>query len=645
MPKPQVAPYGSWRSPIDAGQIAAGSIRLGEIAADARAVYWIEGRPAEGGRSVIVRRDADGTVRDVNPPPLNARTRVHEYGGGSYLLAADDVIFANFADQRLYRAAADGSGEPAPVTPAGPWRYADLVADAARGRIVCVREDHSGEGEPVNAIVALDPAGETPGQVLVGGNDFYASPRLSPDGRLLAFQTWNHPHMPWESAEVHVAEVRDDGTLAPAEHVAGGPEESTVQPRWSPDGSLYFVCDRSGFWNLYRRAPGGGVECVLETDAEFAGPQWVFGQATYGFIDAGTILCASCRDGLWGLGRLDVGAGRLAPIDAPYTAVDGLHVVGQRAYFLAGGPAEAAGVVEMDLDTSDRQVLRRSSDLQIDAGYIAPPEPLAFPTTGRRTAHGLFYAPANRDFVGPAGEKPPLIVMVHGGPTGAARSALRLGIQYYSSRGIAVLDVNYGGSTGYGRAYRRRLDGQWGVVDVDDCVAGARHLADAGRVDGRRLAITGGSAGGYTVLAALTFRDAFAAGASHYGVSDCEALAAETHKFESRYLDSLIGPYPARRELYVERSPIRHVERLACPVIFFQGLDDKIVPPNQAERMVAALRDKGIPVAYLAFAGEQHGFRQAENIRRAIEAEFYFFSRVLGFAPADDIEPVEIWNL
>ena len=645
MPKPRIAPYGSWKSPISAGQIAAGSLRLGEVAADARAVYWIEGRPAEGGRCVIVRRDADGTVRDVNPAPLNARTRVHEYGGGSYLLAAGEVIFANFADQRLVRASADGTGEPSPITPAGPWRYADMILDAARGRMVCVREDHSGEGEPVNAIVALDPAGETPGRILVGGNDFYASPRLSPDGRLLAYQTWSHPHMPWESAEIFVAEVRADGTLGESEHVAGGPDESTVQPRWAPDGSLCFACDRSGWWNLYRRGPDGRLACLLETDAEFAGPQWVFGQATYDFIDAGTILCAFGRDGLWSLGRLDVATGRLERIDAPYTSVDNLHVVGRRAVFFAGSPDEAAGVVEMDLDTGNRRVLRLSGDLDIDAGYISPPEPVTFPTTGGRDAHGLFYAPANRDFAAPPGEKPPLLVMVHGGPTGAARTALRLGIQYYTSRGVAVLDVNYGGSTGYGRAYRRQLEGQWGVVDVDDCVAGAQYLADAGRVDGRRLAITGGSAGGYTVLAALTFRDGFAAGASHYGVSDCEALATETHKFESRYLDSLIGPYPARRDLYIERSPIRHVERLACPVIFFQGLEDKIVPPNQAERMVAALRDKGVPTAYLAFAGEQHGFRQADNIRRAIEAEFLFFSRILGFTPADAIEPVEIWNL
>jgi len=638
----QVAAYGSWKSPIDAGQIAEASVRLMEVRLTGESVYWLEHRPTEGGRYVIVRRGADGATADVTAPPFNARTRVHEYGGGSYLPVGEAVAFVNFADQRLY-VAREGK-QPQPLTAAGPLRYADISHDSARRRLLAVREDHRGAGEPVNTIVSIAVGEGDGGEVLVEGGDFYSAPRVSPDGSQLAWLTWNHPDMPWDAAELWLAPIRTDGTLGEAVHLAGGPGEAIAQPEWSPDGSLYFVSDRTGWWNLYR-LHDGRAEQLTDLEAEFAGPQWVFARSRYAFASPGRILCSYLQGGLSHLAWLDVAARQLRPIETPYSTIDCLRAAGGQAALIAGAPSRPAAVVRMDLATGEMRELRRASELAIDEGYLSTPEPVEFPTGGGLTAHGLFYPPRSADYAAPPEEKPPLVVTVHGGPTSSATTGLRLGIQYYTSRGVAVLDVNYGGSTGYGRAYRRRLYGQWGVVDVDDCCNAARHLARAGKVDGERMAITGGSAGGYTTLSCLAFRDVFAAGSSHFGVSDCEALARETHKFESRYLDKLIGPYPQRRDLYVRRSPIHHVEGLSRPVIFFQGLEDEIVPPDQARRMADALRAKGLPVALLEFEGEQHGFRRAENIRRALEAELYFFSRVFGFQLADPVEPVAIENL
>jgi dipeptidyl aminopeptidase/acylaminoacyl peptidase len=552
------------------------------------------------------------------------------------------LYFANFADQRLYRHRPGVGGMPEPMTPAEELCYADGVWDKRRRRILCVREDHSGGGEPANTIVSVDAERGGPGEVLLAGRDFYAAPRLDPDGARLAFLAWDHPNMPWDAAQLWVAPVRGDGTLGAPVHLAGGDGESAIQPGWSPEGMLHFVSDRTGWWNLYR-VREAQVEALTGLEAEFAQPPWVFGMSHYAF--ARRLVCAYTQDGAWRLATLDPGSRRLVPADVPQTGFAYVRSDGRRLVLLAGSPAEPWSVISLDPDSGRKEIIRRATELRIDPGYLSTPAPIEFPTTEAGTSHGIFYAPRNRDFVAPEGERPPLLVMIHGGPTSATSTVLRLGIQYYTSRGFAVLDVNYGGSTGYGREYRERLYGKWGVVDVDDCCNGARYLAARGLVDAKRLAITGGSAGGYTALANLAFRDVFAAGASHYGVSDCESLAKETHKFEARYLDTLIGPYPERRDLYVERSPLYHLEDLRRPVIFFQGLDDKVVPPNQAERMFDALRQRGVPTSYVPFPGEQHGFRRAENIRRALEGEFYFFSRVFGFEPADAIEPVPIENL
>jgi dipeptidyl aminopeptidase/acylaminoacyl peptidase len=645
MPLPNIAHYGSWSSPITADLIVSESIGLSNVWLDGQDIYWMEMRPAEKGRYVIVCQTPDGQVVDVNPAPFNARTRVHEYGGGAYTAHAGTVYFAHFADQRLYRQ--DAGQEPAPLTPAEvDLRYADFRVDARRNRLIGVREDHRQAGrEAINTIVSLPLDGaQHEGEVLVSGNDFYAGPRLSPDGQQLVWLTWNHPNMPWNGTELWLAPVRDDGALGEATLIAGGLDESIFQPEWSPDGTLYFVSDRSGWWNLYRRCDGR-VEPVIRMEAEFGLPQWVFGMSTYSFAGAGQIVCTYTQQGQWTLATIDTGSLSLTPVNMPYTEISSLHANANDAVFRGGSPTQAPAIVQLELASQALQVLRSSSEVEIDTRYVSVPLPVEFPTENGLSAHAFYYPPHNPDFVAPVGETPPLLVEVHGGPTGASYSVLDLSIQYWTSRGFAVLDVNYGGSTGYGRSYQQRLEGAWGIVDIDDCCNGARYLAEQGKADPDRLIIRGGSAGGYTTLGALTFRDVFSAGASYYGVSDMGALAEETHKFESRYLDKLVGRYPEDKAIYDARSPLYHAEHLSSPVIFFQGLEDKIVLPNQAEMMVDAMRRNEVPVAYVPFEGEQHGFRQAENIKRSMGAELYFYSRIFDFPLAETVDPVHIENL
>lgn len=643
----QRAPYGSWKSPISSELIVSETIMLGSPALDGEDVYWLEGRPQEGGRQVLVRRTPDGSAADVTPAPYNVRSRVHEYGGGAYTVHKGTVYFVNFGDQRLYTVRA--GEEPRAITPEGKLRYADMVVDTGRGRLICVREDHAeSDLQPVNTLVSVTLSGDAEGgRVLVSGNDFYSTPRLSPDGSRLAWLTWNHPNMPWDGTELWVGDIAEDGGIANTRRVAGGLKESIFQPEWSPDGRLYFASDRTGWWNLYRLSSldGGEGEALHPMAAEFGLPMWVFGMSTYAFASAETVLCLYTTKGIWHLARLDTGSGQLATIETPYTVFGGICADARWAILLAASSTRPAALVLFEPSTNRMVTLRRTTEVMVDPGFVSVAEPIEFPTEHGLTAHALFYPPRNRDYAGLDGEKPPLIVMSHGGPTSATGAGFNLSIQYWTSRGFAVVDVNYGGSTGYGRPYRERLNGQWGMVDVDDCANVAKYLAQQGQVDGDRLAIRGGSAGGYTTLAALTFRDVFKAGASHFGVSDLETLLGETHKFESRYGDSLVGPLPEARETMHERSPIHYTERLTSPVIFFQGLEDRVVPPNQAELMVEALRKNGVPVAYLPFEGEGHGFRKGENIRRTLDAELYFYARVFGFPPPEGVEPVEIENL
>lgn len=641
----ETAPYGSWKSPITSNLIVAGTMGLGEIQLDGKAIYWLELRPSENGRSALVKWTPTGGIEEMSAAGFNTRTLVHEYGGGSYTVYNDTLYFSNFVDQRLY--AQYPYAEPEPLTASESIRFADGIIDPSRGRMVCIREAHLTPGEEAaNSLVSihLDGNGEI-GDTLAAGNDFYAAPNLSPDGKQLAWITWQHPRMPWDGTELWVGELNAAGTaVTKPTLVAGGEGESIFQPQWSPDGLLYFVSDRSNWWNIYRWR-NGKVEPVCPLDAEFGKPQWVFRMSTYGFADARTIITAYTQHGIWRLARLDVNSGQLTNFDLPFTSIDYVQVGKGFAAFLGGSATRPSAIVRLDLSSDQWQILRQSTQLTVDTAYLSVPQPIEFPTAHGLTAHAIYYPPQNQDFVPPPGEKPPLLVLSHGGPTSATSTTLNLGTQFWTSRGFAVVDVNYGGSTGYGREYRQRLNGQWGIVDVEDCVNAALYLVDQGLADQQRLAIRGGSAGGYTTLCAITFQDIFAAGASHYGISDLEAMTKETHKFESRYLDTLIAPYPDGKEIYMARSPIHFIDQINCALILFQGLEDKVVPPNQAEMMFAAVDAKGLPVAYVPFPEEQHGFRRADNIKRALDGELYFYSKLFGFSLADPVKPVEIKNL
>ena len=645
-------PHGSWPTPITSEVVVTAAVRLAELRVDGADVVWSEGRPAEGGRTQLVRRAPDGTTVELLPEGRNARTAVHEYGGAGWWVRDGVTWFADWADQRLYRLAP--GGEPEPITPEPATPRADRFADgdvAPDGAtIVCVRERHTGPAstDVQNEIVRLAAHAPSEPEVLVSGPDFVAAPRLSPDGATLAWLQWNHPSMPWDATQLVVRDL----TTGEETVVAGGPGESVLEPRWEADGSLLFLSDRTDWWNLYRFAPGADIESVVRINAEIGVPSWVFGTSRYAVLGEGQVVFARSRAGYDALvvRGLD---GSLTELDVPFSAIRTVRAAGPGTVaVVAGSPTTEPGVYTVDVVTSEYETLRAPRDLGIDPAFLSVPEPITFPSVdasgARRQAHALFYPPTHPERRGPQGELPPLLVEIHGGPTSAASTVLSLEVQYWTSRGFAVVDVDYGGSTGYGRAYREELLGEWGVIDVADCLATAAYLAAAGRVDGARMCIRGGSAGGYTTLAALAREDTpFAAGADLYGVADLEALAADTHKFESRYLDRLVGPYPEAREVYVDRSPIHHVDLLSSPLIVLQGAEDAIVPPSQSEKIVDALRCRRVPVAYLLFEGEQHGFRRSENIRRALDAELSFYGQVLGFElPAEEgIEPVAVENL
>ena len=634
----QNAPYGSWKSPITADSIVADNIGIGSIVLDGTDIYWLESRPQEAGRNVIVRCTAEGRITDITPPEYNVRSRVHEYGGAAYTVVAGAVYFSNLRDNCVYtqNLAGENPQEVRQLTHDSKKRYADFVVDIHQERLICVQEEHdSADFEPLNTIVSISLTDSTKRKdhpVLVGGCDFYASPRLSPDGTKLAWLSWNHPNLPWDGTNLQMATLTN-GYLSAPTLIAGGAHETIFQPQWFSDDTLYFVSDRTGWGNLYSWHQGK-VEPIYPMDAEFGLPQWVFGMSTYRFIGKHRIVCSYSQKGVSHLALINTLSHHLTPLHLPYTDISGIQAQGNVVVCCGASSIEPNQIARIDLLTEARVVLKRSNQLDLDPGYLSIPQTIEFPTTDGLTAHAFYYPPTNKDYQGNPTEKPPLLVKSHGGPTAATSTQLNLKTQYWTSRGFGVVDVNYGGSTGYGKAYQQRLDGKWGIVDVDDCTNAALYLANEGLVDRDRLVISGGSAGGYTTLCALTFRDVFKAGASYYGVSDLESLAKDTHKFESRYLDRLVAPYPSGASVYQARSPINFTDRLACPVIFFQGLEDKVVPPNQAEMMVDALTEKGIPVAYVSFPEEQHGFRQADNIKLALTSEFSFYAHLFGFEPA-----------
>jgi len=640
------APFGTWSSPISAELSATGAVGLGEPSLDEGVAYWIERRPADGGRSVLVRGDVFGAPTDVVPEGFDVRTRAHGYGGGAYTVRGGTVVFSNDGDQRLYRLDGDA---PVPITPDvdGRHRFADgRITDA--GLWIGVRERHEGERnvDVVNELVAVPLNGAATPRIVADGRDFYAGPRISPDGRQLAFLAWDLPAMPWDGCELFVAPLAGDGTIGTPRHVAGrNDEESIWQPTWSPGGDLVFASDRSGWWNLERIRDG--VRQVLHAaEAEFGYPQWAFDERSFAFLGDGSIVCWYDRDGRSHLAILDPETGELLDADVPHDAHEwgpGVDAEGTTILYVAGAATIPSEVVVLDVAARSVDVLRSSADVPVDAGYLSEPRSITFPTVDGAESHALWYLPVNPTVDPPPGELPPLIVMSHGGPTSAATPIFSLALRFWTSRGFAVVDVNYGGSTGYGRAYRERLNGAWGVVDLQDCVAAARYLVDRGEADPDRLLIRGGSAGGYTTICALTFSDVFAAGASYYGIADLERFATgDGHKFESRYEHHLIGPYPEEAERYRQRSPIRSVDRLSTPMLVLQGSEDDVVPPSQAELIVEALRARRVPHAYLLFDGEGHGFRRGETIVRAREAELSFYAQVLGFEPGDEVPRLPI---
>jgi dipeptidyl aminopeptidase/acylaminoacyl peptidase len=639
------APYGSWMSPLPIELLARGAVTFGEIGAADGATWWLEGRADEGGRQVLVRREPDGTITRLSPEGFNVRTRVHEYGGGAYLIDGDVVVVSDFSTGRVHRLTAPEVVEP--LTPEGrAWRFADLRLDRGRNRLLAIREDHEPDtlerhGEVENALVAIDLADGSV-TILAEGSDFVSSPRLSPDGTRLAWLRWNHPNLPWDGTELVLAELDRDGRTTNERVVAGSARDWVAQPRWSPDGVLHFVAEPDGWMNLFRLGADGRPERVTPPiEAEFAFPDWVFGLADYDFVDDGSIV-AVARSGAASRLQRVAADGTVTPIELPFTEIGYVAVDGRTATFRAAAADRPWAIHRLDLHSADLTQLSEARTTALDPADLTLGRLVEFPTTGDRTAFGIVYLPHSRSFRGPDDTLPPLVVTSHGGPTAQASTAFSILIQLFTSRGFAVLDVDYGGSTGYGRDYRKRLEGEWGVVDLDDCVAGAGFLASQGLVAGDQLAIRGGSASGYTTLCAVTFSDAFSAGTSYYGIGDLETFLKETHKFESRYLERLIGPYPAEKERYHDRSPLNFTERISCPVLVLQGAEDRIVPAVQAEQIVDALWERHLPHAYVLFPGEDHGFRDAANIIRAFEAELSFYGQVFGFAPADAIEPVEV---
>ncbi|MHB1063173.1 MAG: alpha/beta hydrolase family protein [Georgenia sp.] len=659
-------PYGSWPSPVTAETLTEHAVSLSEPMIDGESVYWLEERPEEGGRVALVRRQGDitaevpGAVPDGSAPDV--RTRVYEYGGGACTVRDGTLVFSHAPDGRLYRLDvgrgrhAAGVTAAVPLTPPWLWRLAEPVVDVDRGLVYAVREDHgvAAAGEPANELVAipLDGSAAETGtgiRVLVSGHDFVASPALSEDGARLAWITWEHPDMPWTSSQLHVGTLTPDGMLGGVAVLAGGSGVSVAQPVWTPAGDLVHVDDSSGWWNLYRtEGIGEGhprTRDLHPSEAEFARPRWRGGDHDFAVLDADHLVSAWTSAGRWHVGTVRLANGELEEWRTGWEPVGGLAAADGRAVLVAGLPTRPPAVIELDLEQRDVVVLRESSEVQLAAEDVSVAREMSWHAADGATVHGFFYPPTSARYAGPDGELPPLLVLSHGGPTSATRAALSMPGQFWSSRGFAVLDVNYGGSTGFGRAYRERLDGAWGVVDVADCASGAEHLADLGLVDRARLGIRGGSAGGFTTLAALTFTDVFTAGASRYGVGDLAALARDTHKFESHYTYGLVGPYPEQEARYRERSPIHHTDRLSAPMVLLQGTEDNVVPPAQAEQMADAVRAKGLPVALVMFEGEAHGFRSAEHIRAAALAELSFFAQVWGIEPAGDVPLLAVENL
>lgn len=641
-PAAEVRPFGAWPSPISAQHLLVTASRYSDIQVDGAMPYWVETRPREG-RSVAMRRLLDGRIETLTPSGFDVRTRVHEYGGKALLAAGGVIYFTNHEDQQLYRQRP--AEAPRALTRVRGTRYADCAADSRRTRLICIREDHRAPGGPRNELVAvaLGAPGDAEVQVLFAGSDFVSDPAISEDGTRIAFLTWNYPDMPWDHATLWVARLGSQGELSGATAINAGIDEAPLGPEWGPDGALYFVSDRDEWWNLYRWS-GTAAHRVSRARMDLGMPPWYIGRQTYALAGDGRILSVCNDRGTEGVGIVDPESGRFERLPLSIVSAQSPALAGERAYLEVGFRDRPHALVELNLRTRQLTTVRAPADRGVGAEFVSRARPIEFATGSHERAHAFYYSPANPGMRGPPGLRPPLIVVAHGGPTFHSTPALNLSLQYWTSRGFAVLDVNYRGSTGFGRAYRRSLYGRWGEADVEDVVNGARRLAAEGLVDPDRLVIRGASAGGLTTLAALAFHEVFRAGTVYFGVSDLEALRRDTHKFESRYFDSLVGPYPQQLDRYRARSPINHLGALAQPLLLIQGAEDRVVVPSQSQRIVVALSSRGTPVAYLEFAGEGHGLVNADAIVRARQAELYFYGRVLGFEPAEPLPAIEIVN-
>ncbi len=620
MVMPNILSYGSWPSPIRSEMVASHIHSLSFPRGDKENLYWSEARPEEKGRVVIVKWNHG----EILPDAYSAKTMANEYGGISYLVDEGIVYFIHARDQKIYRI--EGRAIT-PITPDGPYRYADLVLDKKRGLIYAVREEYITE-KPVTTLVAIHPRTKEV-TVVASGRDFYSNPRLSPSGSHIAYLCWDLPNMPWDQSELILHEIKRDGSLQLGKLIAGN--EAICQPLFSPDGKLYFVSDRSGFWNLYRY--GKKVEAVYPMEADFAVPMWSYGLSNYAFVpnnDFYDIVSSYTIRGVDHLGILSLKEGKMTQYPLPYTSIRYLIADEGAVYFVGSAPTSLAELIRWDLEKKEIEVLEKSSDIQLEEGMISLPEEIECVNEKGEKIYGFFYPPMHANYRGPPSERPPLIVKCHGGPTAAATGALNLETQFFTTRGIGVLDMNYGGSAGYGRDYRKRLEGNWGVTDVNDACSGALFLAAQGLVDRDRMVIKGGSAGGFTTLAALCFRDVFQGGVSYFGICDLEKMTEESAKFESHYHHTLIGPYPKLKKLYKERSPIHAIDKIQKPLLLFHGKEDKVVLPKQSEEVYQKLQARGIYTSYILFEGEGHGFRQAKSIQKCLEEEMLFYKKVFG---------------
>ncbi len=637
----KIQPYGSWKSPINATILTESILRFGDLTLDDQYVYWSEASPEKEGRFVVMRWN--GEKREtVTPSPFNVRSSVHEYGGAAFTAHHQTLYFCNHQDQAFY--SLSKKGDITLLAQEKQIRYANPLLDPKRNQIYLIKEDHLNPEDVKNSLVCIDAKEKKKEKIIHQGHDFYSSLALSHDGLKLAFLSWNHPQMPWDGTTLWMGSLDTEGFLKDLDSIAGGPNESIFQPRFARDDTLYFISDQTGFWNLYEYKDKKITPC-LPLEGDLGIPQWILGQSRYDFILTQRDLkipCIYTVKGIDDLGLIDLKKRTLCSFDLPYTSYQNLHVFKNTLFFQASSPNEMPTLFSYDLKKNRIQKIRSSKLLSIDSAYLSKPQSLTFLTEQKKEAFAFFTPPKNKQFKGPPDESPPLIVKSHGGPTGHANSSLNLETQFFTSRGFAVLDVNYGGSSGYGRQYRERIKNNWGVVDVLDCIHGANDLIRQGLVDPKKVVMKGRSAGGYTTLCALAFHTTFKLGVCYYGVSDLEALAKKTHKFESHYLESLIGPYPKEKKKYQERSPLHHIQTLSAPLLLLQGADDPIVPPSQSEMIYLGLKSHQSPIAYLLFENEAHGFRNAKTIIKALHAELYFYSRFFKIPLKDPIAPIPI---